>query len=650
MTRYFEITERDCAARIGRLMLDQRIATPAVISSVLLRQNRGSIIDSGCVWDDRAIAHAHAHTRDHDRDRPHPAHGKLLILPHRSLPLHAYTAPESTDRRVSPPHLPQFHNNHHEGALGEVIHPAQTDVPDRRDLYVIGAAAMLEGRARLLVDTVLKLKRNTQPDTAIYAPGIATPENLSLLVYLGIDLVDDTAAILKGYQGLYLTREGEKSIDRLREFPCACAVCTKAGTPEELRRLQGHTRFRLLAEHNTTKLGEEMRVVRECIRDGRLREYVEKQCRSRPYLTAVLRLLDCEHTYLEERTPVVRKGTLIANTAESQNRVEVTRFAERVISRFTPPDVDTLVILPCSARKPYSLSKSHAGFIDALRRYRSQIHEVVLTSPLGVVPRELERTYPAANYDIAVTGEWSMDETAWVAACLGRYLREHPYRTVIAHLSGGFADVCKIVERDLGIEIAYSVSATGNPTSAESLDCLRESVAAAIDVSSERSTSSESSEPRRRKRKPGLAMARAIADYQFGRGVGAELIPESAQMRSGRSRRSSRSGVGFRIFADRNGKEIASSTRYGTLALTLEGAARIPPRIYRVSIDDFIPKSSVLAPGVIAADPQIRPMDEVIVEGNLAFGVGQAIMSGPEMVGSERGVAVDLRAVRKLSR
>ncbi|MCD6208416.1 MAG: tRNA-guanine transglycosylase [Methanosarcinales archaeon] len=647
MTRYFEITERDCAARIGRLMLDQRIATPAVISSVLLRQNRGSIIDSGCVWDDRAIAHAH--TRDHDRDRPHPAHGKLLILPHRSLPLHAYTAPEPTDRRVSPPQLPQFHNNHHEGALGEVIHPAQTDVPDRRDLYVIGAAAMLEDRARLLVDTVLKLKRNTQPDTAIYAPGIATPENLSLLVYLGIDLVDDTAAILKGYQGVYLTREGEKSIDRLREFPCACAVCTKSGTPEELRRLEGHTRFRLLAEHNTTKLGEEMRVVRECIRDGRLREYVEKQCRSRPYLTAVLRLLDCEHTYLEERTPMVRKGTLIANTAESQNRVEVTRFAERVISRFTPPDADTLVILPCSARKPYSLSKSHAGFIDALRGYRSQIHEVVLTSPLGVVPRELERTYPAAHYDIAVTGEWSMDETAWVAACLGRYLRRHPYRTVIAHLSGGFADVCKIVERDLGIEIVYSVSATGDPTSAESLDCLRESVAAAIDVSSERSTSSESSEPRRRKRKPGLAMARAIADYQFGRGVGAELITESAQMRSGRSRRSSRSGVGFRIFADRNGKEIASSTRYGTLALTLEGAARIPPRIYRVSIDDFIPKSSVLAPGVIAADPQIRPMDEVIVEGNLAFGVGQAIMSGPEMVGSERGVAVDLRAVRKLS-
>ncbi len=603
MTRYFEVMQRDCAARIGRLMLDLRIATPAILNSELLRRRKGSIIDCGSVWDDHVIESA-------DPDR-------LLILPHRSLPL--YAPQELIDRSVNR----SSELFRRDGATGEVIHPMQTDVPEGRDLYVIGAAALLENRARLLTGTVLKLKNSTSPDTAMYAPALATPENLAVLIYLGVDLVDDTAAIIKGYQDLYLTREGEKSVDRLHEFPCACEICTKTGTPERLLSLPASDRARLLARHNIIKLDEELRLVRECIRDGSLRCYVEKQCRSRPYLTAVLRLLDQEHAYLEERTPTVRKSVLIANTAESQNRVEVTRFAERVISRFAPPDPPgTIVILPCSARKPYSQSMSHAKFIEALSGYRQQIHEIILTSPLGVVPRELETVYPAAHYDIAVTGQWSLDETAWVASCLRAYLGKHTYRNIIAHVSGGFAEVCRTVEQDLGIEITYSVIEGEGPMTGDSLASLRESVAESVSL-----------QPR--SKKPALRTVRAIADYQFGQGVGVRLIPDHAQIKSSRS--------GFWVFAD--GARIASSSGYGTITLTLAGAARMPPDIYRVRIDDFLPKGSVLAPGVVEADPQIRQMDEVIVEGKMALGVGRARMSGREMAGSSRGLAVDLRAV-----
>jgi archaeosine synthase len=602
MTRYFEVMQRDSAARIGRLMLDQRILTPAILNSELLRRRKGSIIDCGSVWDDHVIESADP--------------SRLLILPHRSLPL--YAPQELIDRPSEP-----FRSK---GATGEVIHPMRTDVPEARDLYVIGAAALLENRARLLAGTVLKLKNSTSPDTALYAPALATPENLAVLIYLGIDLVDDTAAIIKGYQNLYLTREGEKPVDRLHEFPCACEICTKTGTPERLQSLPATDRARLLARHNIIKLDEELRLVRERIRDGSLRCYVEKQCRSRPYLTAVLRLLDQEHTYLEERTPIVRKSVLIANTAESQNRVEVTRFAERVLSRFAPPGPpDTLVILPCSARKPYSRSRSHATFIDALSGYRQQIHEIILTSPLGVVPRELETVYPAAHYDIAVTGQWSLDETAWVASCLRAYLGKHTYRKIIAHVSGGFAEVCRTVEHDLGIEITYSVIEGEGPLADDSLASLRESVAESVSLQ----------QPQTRSKKSPLRTVRAIADYQFGQGAGVRLIPDHAQIRSSRS--------GFWIFVD--GKQIASSSGYGTITLTLAGAARMPPDIYRARIDDFLPKGSILAPGVIDADPQIRQMDEVIVEGKMAFGVGRARMSGREMVRSSRGLAVDLRAV-----
>ena len=66
-----------------------------------------------------------------------------------------------------------------------------------------------------------------------------------------------------------------------------------------------------------------------------------------------------------------------------------------------------------------------------------------------------------------------------------------------------------------------------------------------------------------------------------------------------------------------------------------------------MTIGDFVPKGSLLAPGVLDADPQIRPGDEVIIVGEKAFGVGRAKMSGWEMVESRRGMAAELRQMQK---
>jgi archaeosine synthase alpha-subunit len=72
------------------------------------------------------------------------------------------------------------------------------------------------------------------------------------------------------------------------------------------------------------------------------------------------------------------------------------------------------------------------------------------------------------------------------------------------------------------------------------------------------------------------------------------------------------------------------------LALSLHGARRLQPLgKYIVTIGDFLPKGSLLAPGVIDADLQIRPGDEVIITGEKAFGAGRAKMSDWEMVQSK---------------
>src|SRR5207249_7612127 len=101
-----------------------------------------------------------------------------------------------------------------------------------------------------------------------------------------------------------------------------------------------------------------------------------------------------------------------------------------------PPSARVLLLLPCSARKPYSASRSHRRFREAIQACKnpSVVHEVIVTSPLGLIPRELERFYPAGAYDIPVTGDWSRDEAAVVADDLEAFGESNRYDSVVAHL------------------------------------------------------------------------------------------------------------------------------------------------------------------------------------------------------------------------
>jgi archaeosine synthase len=135
---------------------------------------------------------------------------------------------------------------------------------------------------------------------------------------------------------------------------------------------------------------------------------------------------------------------------------------------------------------------------------------------------------------------------------------------------------------------------------------------------------------------------RGIADYQFGEATGLLFSEEAGNLVvKGRFPK-------YQLFVGK--KQLATLIpQYGILALSLEGAELMSKSgKYIVKIDDFVPRGSILAPGVIQADPQIRTNDEVIVLGEKALCIGRAVMSGNEMVKSSRGVAVDIRHVKKL--
>ncbi|MEM3578148.1 MAG: PUA domain-containing protein [Candidatus Bathyarchaeia archaeon] len=148
--------------------------------------------------------------------------------------------------------------------------------------------------------------------------------------------------------------------------------------------------------------------------------------------------------------------------------------------------------------------------------------------------------------------------------------------------------------------------------------------------------------------KEDLKRIRSVADYQFGKGVGAELFPENVEVayskRTGRIR-----------YVYLGGKRLATlRPTDGLFSLSIAGAKRIIEGacqakclvFVRDDVSSFIADGGdVFAAHVVKADDAIRPKDEVIIldeRGNV-LAVGKAVLSGAEMRAFKCGVAVKVR-------
>lgn len=473
------------------------------------------------------------------------------------------------------------------------IHPAGTgNTASSGDCVMVANWHTAFQNPRNYVTWLAGLKEKIPPDTAWYAPAAALPSTAHILVYSGFDLFDFTAVDLKTAQGLFCLPEGEFPGTYLGAGMCDCEGCRN----DDLR------------IHNRTALAREIALISRFIQAHQLRELVDARCRMHAAHVAILRHLDNQAALMDQVTPVVRSSPLGAMSGDVLKRPEVQRFTGRVIERYIPPPADLVVLLPCSARKPYALSSSHRQFVAAIG---GRALELIVTSPLGLVPREIERLYPAAHYDVPVTGYWDREEKAFAASVIRQYFERHPAKRIIAHLEGGALDSALMAAADMGITL--ECTCTGHPVSPASLRSLEEACEGEHRVA--------------------YNPVRGTGSWQFGTRIetrGLEIRGRYPEM------------------VARKGKEpyFAIETRTGLLRPTFAGWSLIPEG-YRVYIEDFIPHGDVLVPGIRDADSRIREGDEVLVVGPSALATGRAAMSAPEMCRSERGVAVRVRTRKK---
>ncbi len=271
------------------------------------------------------------------------------------------------------------------------------------DVFPVGAVVPLLNDYRYadVVDVVVASKRGLTADAPVHLFGAGHPMTLALAVAMGCDLFDSAAYALYARDGRYLTVRGTDHLDELRYFPCSCPVCA-AHAPEDLRSKDAAERERLLAEHNLHVSFEELRRIKQAIRDGDLLELVEARARSHPALLDGYRAL-LDHADQLEASDPVSKGTFFHLSAESARRPEVRRHHARLDRLDAAGEV-----LLTEGNTP-----SNHEF-DAVWR---------VVPPFGPFPRALSDTYPLTAEVPART-----DREAQVAAARGvaSLVESHP--------------------------------------------------------------------------------------------------------------------------------------------------------------------------------------------------------------------------------
>lgn len=475
--------------------------------------------------------------------------------------------------------------------------PEDFVVDESAEILVIPNGFELRHDARRLVDAVIRVREAAGFGRLVCMLGIAEPSTVALLSYMGVDMFDDSLCRAAGLRGIRLVPEAEM----------------RTGRDE--------------SEANVRAIEDEVSLVTDFIRSDRLRELCDQRSASTPSGVATLRIYDrVGYEYAEETCSTVG-CRFSCNTVQALRRPEVVRFQRAIQNYRKPACKRILVLLPCSAKKPYHISKSHRAFASAIHtaQHDTLVQEVIVTSPLGAVPRELDACFPANSYDIPVTGEWKCEEKRFIRELVGGIIAQG-YDKIICHLGEDY----ELVEGLADMECTV----VGDPTSPRSLENLDKALRAAAKDMDKVGYLEERN-----------GNIRSVLEFQFGTEV-ADAIMDKDTYAIGKF-------PYWKIIREKDGRKVQLgmlTPERGMVSLTIEGAEIVAGLGHNiVEIMDFEIKGNLFAIGVVKADPAIRIGDEAIFVCNgQVRGVGVAEMCGREMTDLKRGIAVKTRHKVKL--
>ena len=454
------------------------------------------------------------------------------------------------------------------------------------DVHPVGGVVPLMEQYRYaeLVDVVMASKKGLNPSRPVHLFGAGHPMILALATLMGCDLFDSASYAKFARDDRMMFLDGTFRLQDMQTLDCGCPAC-QGMTLQGLRKMDAKKRTKLIAEHNLYQITQELALVKRYLREGRLWELAEIRCRAHPALLDGLRRLRQWQDLMERYDPISRDGAVFYTGPESRSRPAYLRYEKRLLTRYKPV-TDKAAVFPETSGKPYS-----RPYAEEFAKARSAGYTPVVISPWGPVPAELDEMYPLAQ---SLFPEMTDMETEAASADLAEEF-----------LSTVFSEC---IEYD----------AIPDPGDAPEVDADR-------------------------------IRAEAVARFQFGIEAADALFREPVELIT-----SKKTGKIRNVISD--GEHVLSMRAGdGLYTLRMEGAKRIvaavPAPFMRVAVmQDAVPFVSegknAFSQFVLSCDPEIRPMEEVIVTDpeDRPIATGRAFLTEFEMKSMKKGMAVKVRS------
>lgn len=272
-------------------------------------------------------------------------------------------------------------------------------------IYALGSPTILLEKYSYagIVESTILARMTLPPGKPIHVFGVGHPMIIPFLVAAGGDLFDSASYVLYARDDRYMTETGTRNIRDLQYLPCSCPICSRY-TVRELLEMPRQERTRLIALHNLHLLAEELRRVKQAIREGRLWELLEYKSRGHPRLREAFKVLVKYRRILEKYNPVSKpdaRALMLVDSSSTRNpRLEAT--SRRVREAIGDLVENKIVIAIPAYRKPYTSQVEYA-VLEEKYGSDSRIALLFLHPMLGLIPPGLSSTYPFYQHEALFT-------------------------------------------------------------------------------------------------------------------------------------------------------------------------------------------------------------------------------------------------------
>ncbi len=296
------------------------------------------------------------------------------------------------------------------------------------DVYAIGGIVPLMDTYRFhdVVRIILEVKSVLPSNAVVHLFGAGHPMMFSIAVALGCDLFDSAAYALYAKDDRYLTPYGTKKLEELHYLPCSCPVCSKYSA-EELREMEKTEREVLLAKHNLYVSFEEIRRIKQAIREKNLFELVESRIRVHPNLLKAWRIVKDYQELLDAYDPFIKRSFFYTGI-ESCYRPVVRRHQERVLN----VEIDKSEVV---------ISSDEGDLAD-----------FYIKPPFGVIPAEMLESYPVGHSEVPQAELMEEEALKMAVEGLRRFLEHHSDKRFRLRVSSFWMKYLKDLPENVVIE------------------------------------------------------------------------------------------------------------------------------------------------------------------------------------------------------